>query len=111
MKVPFGSTNGHVYLQRPLASSLFGLLGTFEPKNLIDTRAWTFQEQFLSRRALFFGNYQIQWVCGRLTGQDGGSVHMADGLSVCGTSFSCRTHLRRPISPVRAKIILTLRLL
>ncbi|KAH7069955.1 heterokaryon incompatibility protein-domain-containing protein [Paraphoma chrysanthemicola] len=84
LRVPFGSASGHVYLQTPLT-----LFGIYEPENPIDTRAWTFQEQFLSRRVLYFGRYQLTWWCGTLSGRDGGSL--ADGSSESGSSFSCRT--------------------
>lgn len=42
------------------------------PPAPIDTRAWTFQESFMSPRMLIFSKYQLFWVCGEEWGKDGG---------------------------------------
>jgi hypothetical protein len=38
----------------------------------IEDRAWTMQEQLLSRKLLFFGSRQLRWVCGNAQYVDGG---------------------------------------
>ena len=45
---------------------------TQEPLN---TRAWTFQEQMLSRRLLIYASHTLQWQCRTMTCNLGGSYH------------------------------------
>ena len=40
----------------------------------IYTRAWTFQEAFLSRRSLLYSEQQLFWTCSQTWGMDGGRV-------------------------------------
>jgi hypothetical protein len=40
----------------------------------IHDRAWTFQENFMSRRILIYGKYQIYWKCAVDWGKEGGNV-------------------------------------
>lgn len=42
------------------------------PTAPIDSRAWTFQESFMSPRLLIYSKYQLFWVCGEYWGKDGG---------------------------------------
>lgn len=39
----------------------------------IHTRAWTFQENFMSRRMLIYSKYRIFWACSNFRGCDGGN--------------------------------------
>lgn len=69
-ELPFGS-KGRVQLLAVESDSS----PCFESKGrVIDKRAWTFQEQFMSQRMLLFTRYQLLWVCSKTNGQDGGWI-------------------------------------
>jgi hypothetical protein len=58
------------------------------PLEPVNDRAWTLQENFMSRRMLIFSTYQLFWVCGEDWGKDGGRLTRKEFF---GQEISCRT--------------------
>jgi hypothetical protein len=93
-RVPFGSTGGHVTLQKyvhPVFDFLIGQGGLAPLRESINKRAWTFQEQYLSRRMLFFSKTLVFWLCCEFLGKEGPRVRE----HYLGTELSRRV-LRQP---------------
>jgi hypothetical protein len=65
-------------------------------KDNLSSRAWAFQESFLSRRMLIFSRYQLFWVCGEIWGSDGG--HTTRDQYFSNMESSCR--LRKKVDLV-----------
>jgi hypothetical protein len=69
----------------------------------IHSRAWTFQESFMSRRSLIFSQDQIFWTCGCEWGKDGGKISRDEyfrrsGLYGSGVEVSRYSHAQSTIS-------------
>jgi Heterokaryon incompatibility protein (HET) len=76
--IPFGTNGGHITFQKYIDPFLDLRIGEGNPMPLktesINTRAWTFQEQYLSRRILFFSKTLVFWQCCELAGKGGPRV-------------------------------------
>jgi Heterokaryon incompatibility protein (HET) len=75
IKIPFQtelkeSTNLAIRSIRGPGDGYYGVIRS-EP---IESRAWTFQESFMSRRILIFSSHQLFWACGKVWGADGGNT-------------------------------------
>jgi hypothetical protein len=74
VEVPFQSINTKVHL-RVLDRKDDGYNNEWREDNEpIHTRAWTFQEHFMSPRMLLFKDFQLFWVCTKMRGRDGGWI-------------------------------------
>jgi hypothetical protein len=75
-KVPFGCLSGGIDFVNFTIESMPGDSIQFEKfRELpLNSRAWVFQESFLSRRMLIYGQFQVFWVCGITWGHDGGYI-------------------------------------
>jgi hypothetical protein len=74
---PFKCDDGQVGTTRLAASGNKAVITAEKHRQILDpinSRAWTFQESFLSRRLLIFSTYQLFWVCGELWKSDGGRM-------------------------------------
>ena len=71
LQVPLGSGGGRITIQRyvhPIADFKIGQGGLRPVNEPINLRGWTFQEQYLSRRILFFRKSTVFWECHELRG-------------------------------------------
>jgi hypothetical protein len=68
-RIPLGSGGGCITIQRyipPIADFKIGQGGIRPTNEPINLRGWTFQEQYLSRRILFFSKSTVFWECHEL---------------------------------------------
>ncbi|KAF2667779.1 HET-domain-containing protein [Microthyrium microscopicum] len=66
-------------------------------KQPIHSRAWTFQESFMSRRIVIYSEYKIFWVCARASSTDGGNQTYVNYSTPTSTGLNVQVFSRRTL--------------